>query len=613
MPFNGHRVSAAIVTFVIVAALLGAVFPLVGFRAGAEGAGSEPAATSSAKNQARKYEIDMTLDPSTRTIKGQSTLVFTNDKPETFASLYFHLYPNAFTRAETTPAPLSAYADGFSPGGIVVTRVTADGKAVPTDIQDTRLRVALPSQLAPKETVTVKMEWTLTVPPAAYRFGTQDGNYMLGNFYPVLAVWDEAGWHLDEYFKFGDPFYSETADYLVRLIVPANHTVAATGTIIAEEPVGQMKKLTIRATKVRDFAVVASPHLEAATTEADGILIASYFNPGHRAAGQVVLDTAAEAVKYFNQRFGPYPYGQLSLVEVPMAGFSGMEYPQLTMFSSRLYPGGETVGRWADLVSHEAAHQWWYGLVGSNQYAEPWLDEGLAVYSAQGFVQDRIDAGAVQTDKSTDFRRVRHPLSAFSSNLEYNSVVYNRGARVWTDLEQALGRDLVDQILSQYSRHYCYQNVTTQQLVELANLVAERDLTGFFPPAPEPPAAEPPAPIEEVEPAVIEPPAPVVPDPKPDGPDLVLKNCVLINSQGKSRLIIQAGNLGNEPAGEFEIATTDQASGRRWSNTVPGLEPGKTYTYSLNGSFTQGRIVIDAGNQVREADEGNNEREYWQD
>lgn len=606
---------------IVVVALLGTAFSLVNLWSGGVGIGSEPSGGSPSVSSPRQYEIDATLDPLARTVRGQSTLSLTNDKSASFTSLFFHLYPNAFAQVETTPAPVSAYDRGFQPGGIAVFQVTVDGQLTPSEIKGTQLRVDLPAPIKPGQTVRLQMRWTLTVPPAAYRFGSKDGTFMLGNWYPVLAVWDDQGWHLDEYAKIGDPFFSEVADYRVRLCVPTYEVVAATGVLEQEEILNsQTKRLTFKAERVRDFALVVSPDLQVATVLVGQTTVRSYFYPAHRAAGLAALTTAAQALDYYSQRFGEYPYQQFSLVEVPMEGFAGMEYPQLTMLSHRQYPGAGTVGDWAALIAHEVAHQWWYGLVGNDQFAEPWLDEALAVYSAQGFMRDvlswPVSGGTTVTGKAkynSDRQRVGQPLSAFRNQRDYFTYIYNQGAQVWAELERGVGRELTDQILRQYWYQYRYRNATTRNLLEVANSVAGRDLTDFFPLVSPAPVSQ----VNEVVPQVVPESVAVQPasnsqtqETKPAGPDLVIKNLTLLNYRERSRLVIQVANLGNEPAGEFKIIAEESTNGRRWKKLVRGLAPGKTYTYSLDGPFSLGRIMVDAEDQVKEADENNNVREY---
>ncbi len=158
-----------------------------------------------------------------------------------------------------------------------------------------------------------------------------------------------------------------------------------------------------------------------------------------------------DALTLYSRLFGPYPYQELDVVETP-ARAGGIEYPTLVVISDRLYTGHPRL-EW--VVAHEVAHQWWYGMVGSDQVDEPWLDEALTQYTtllyheflygpdtAAGILKDDFQANYDRLVKEGNDMPAGLPVAAYPRDL-YSPVVYRKGRSIFTPCGAGGGRELL--------------------------------------------------------------------------------------------------------------------------------------------------------------------------
>ncbi|HHY36345.1 MAG TPA: M1 family metallopeptidase [Firmicutes bacterium] len=440
----------------------------------------EPAIPPLADYAYPQYQLDLSLKPGVGSLAGTCRLQYTNNEGQGLAELYFHLYPNA---------PIFS-AGTREKGSLTVEEVLVNQEAVTWKQEGTLLKVKLPEPLPPGGEAALKLSFTVQVPPLGERFGARKGIISLGNWYPILAVFEDGEWRLDPYYDIGDPFYSDVALYRVTLRLPRRYRVAATGNLreVKMLPWWQ-KELYFETGPVRDFALAVSKDYRVARREVEGVTVQSFYLPGQEEGGRLALEAACAALAFFQEVFGPYPYDQFS---VAASGFfaGGMEYPNLVFVSSELYrPGAEKLLEY--VVVHETAHQWWYGLVGNDQIREPWLDEGLAEYSTVLFYefcrpggQGKIPGSPLDLYELYQGEAaggiIRRPLEEFSSELEYSLLVYGKGSLVFVQLRQVLGDEAFFQLLQEYVAEYCYRHATIDDFIRLCRRYTELDLELFF-------------------------------------------------------------------------------------------------------------------------------------
>ena len=367
----------------------------------------------------------------------------------------FDLYGNAY-REGAKYAPVSrsfsasAYYAGRSYGNMEITSVSGVAGWEVCGEDENILRAEFSEPVPAGESARIRIEFTLTLAGVNHRTGIARRSVNLGNFYPVLCVYEEGAFAECVYDSCGDPFYSECADYSVTFTAGAQYAVAASGECVSATLSGAKKTYEYALENARDFAIVLGEDYTVLQTNACGVNVMYYHYADESAAA--TLQLIADAVTYFNDTFGKFPYKTYSAVQTGFC-YGGMEYPALAMLSDSL--SGEELGYTA---VHETAHQWWYAAVGSDQRTYAWLDEGLAEYSSALFygahegrgytfsslfegaraaynafcsVQKQLFGGA---DTSMNRR-----LGEYSSELEYVNIAYHKGMMLFDSLRAAVG------------------------------------------------------------------------------------------------------------------------------------------------------------------------------
>ncbi len=474
------------------------------------------------------YGIKGTLDTNSHTLVGSEIINYTNQENIPLKELYFHLYPNAFREAEVPGLPEyrrdEFYPDGFYPGGIDIDYV---GFALPSPLniegiegeilppssepqyeelsysiesveggEGTILKVALENELNPQDKLIIKIDFRVTIPRMKNRFGYYREVTSVANWYPILAVYDEDGWHKEPYYHLGDPFYSDIALYKVDITLPEDEVVAATGNLInTVQNDNGTRTLHWESELVRDFAFIASPLYKIKTAQLGDITVYSYFFPSSEVGGDKVLDIACRALEIFNQIFGKYPYKQLSLVESYQPG--GMEYPNLIFLDTTRYKStGEGEFVFEFIAAHEIAHQWWYNMVGNNEYLEPWLDEGLTNYSAALYFEGSYGEPLFRKELISTYlegRYVRYlkgngkkidivnrPLTYFTIPGSYSALVYAKGALIHHMLRGLSEDEVFFDILRSYFNKYKFENAKVKDFIEVCETVSGDDWNWFF-------------------------------------------------------------------------------------------------------------------------------------
>ena len=318
--------------------------------------------------------------------------------------------------------------------------------------------------------------------------GYSQGIFTLPDFYPILAVHDTSGWHRDIAPAFADAGFADAAFYHVMMTAPPEQVIVSTGAIVnqATDPDG-MTTTEIIAGPIREFVILASPDYESISTEALGTEIISYYLRGDQAAGQTALYRAASALRVYSDLYGLYPYTVMNVAEAPLR-FQGMEFSTLNLLGVDLYRTHRS--QLSYLTIHEVAHQWWYSQVGSDPFNSPWLDEGLAEYSAYVYywktygreeadsLRERRWTAALEYARTTDSDMVlAEPVTEYSNPKVYESMVYAKGALFFDTLRRSVGDDTYFAILQEYVRRYLFQNVLPEDFFAVAREVSGRDLT----------------------------------------------------------------------------------------------------------------------------------------
>jgi hypothetical protein len=369
------------------------------------------------------YTINAQLDTAQNIINGQETVQFTNHTGQSLDALYFYVYPNAFKRGAQTQYQRDLlrygvvrdlneiYANPNDDAFMTVSSIRNGNQTMSFSINDTIMRVVLKAPLADGAYLSIQISFVnhlLEAPPEArmaatlaIRSGWRNGVYTITLWYPKLADYDQAGWHLQPYTYIGE-FYTDFGDYAVSLTVPAAMEVGATGQLISEVTQTASKTVHFEAQRVHDFAWVASARYQVQEFQLGSITM--------RALTLDIPDLGSRtvnALQFYGKIFGDYAYPVFTIAEVEVGG--GMEYPSIV-----------TIGQGSDLeIAHEIAHQWWYGAVGNDEFDEEWLDEAFATYSSERYLIEVLHYAEDWTRSSLNYYEtgyvILEPASQFPS------------------------------------------------------------------------------------------------------------------------------------------------------------------------------------------------------
>ncbi|MDQ4045518.1 MAG: M1 family metallopeptidase [Chloroflexota bacterium] len=415
-----------------------------------------------------------------------------------------------YTNTTGTPLemlPFRLYANGPGEGKVLtVSTVTLAGELVEPEVSADRTIVTVPldPSLQPGETATVEMTFDLAMPvDSRSHYGIlnldpERGTWAMAGWYPILAGWtEERGWVLDPPSKFGDPIFSNMAAYALTLRTPAGWHAVTTGVVTEKQTTSSTTDWQVVSGPVRDLTMVLDADFESVEREVDGTLITSYYNPGDERVGQAVLDYAAQSLAYFNEIIGPYPYTTLDLAPVELFGAAGVEFPTLIYMGASYYTSDRDLSPPNSLdftVAHEVAHQWWYSMVGNNQYDHAFIDEGLTNYmsselyfeamygeEAADYMVERYLSGPFHSHvTSGNDQVVNTPTDDFPSSGAYSFAAYSKAPLGFKAIHDEIGHDAFLDGVQRYYREHRFDIATPDDLLAAFEAAAGRDLDALW-------------------------------------------------------------------------------------------------------------------------------------
>lgn len=424
-----------------------------------------------------RYDINIKFDQTEHTAAAAQTVVYTNNSAGSLSELYMHIYPNHFSKKAYVDMEFMGYEaypdEKFDPGYIKIKSVKASGKPVKFEVQgedETILRIPLKAPLKKGSSIKLRLEYSLRVPHRIGRYAWGDVGTSFGNWYPVMAVYDDEGWNLDKYYELGDPFYSETADYNVTIDMPEGMSAAFTGDILSDTVAYGRRVLSLSETGVRDFAFALSRHYVIDTEMVDGIEVRVAIPKKNEGAIEDVISYAKKSLTIYNSRFGRYTNDSLTVAFTDF--FSGMEYPGIVLIAASYFEyGEEALPVIENVIAHEIGHQWWYSAVGNDEVDESWLDEGLASFTESVYYGKDLSRETMPDPlpESGDVKPLNSSLTAFEGWGDYY-YVYSFGKSFFIKLLDKMGENEFYTMLQKYYADYAYEIATADGL---RSLVAE--------------------------------------------------------------------------------------------------------------------------------------------
>jgi hypothetical protein len=446
------------------------------------------------------YAIRARLDAASHELHGSAVITWKNGSAGAVRELWLHLYMNAFKNDQTLflRSPYGAGRSGARAhafGYIDVKKLTARELAgrdlwpsadrhSPGEPDDqTDIRVPLPEAVAPGATLTLDVEFVVQLPEIVERTGHSGSFHFVAQWFPKLARLEPDGSWAHFPFHAQSEFYADFGAYDVELDVPDGFVVGATGRRVSEQAGAGRRKLRYRAESVHDFAWTAwDGFLERRETVA-GVAVRLLHPPGHEATAERTLEAIRFGLPHFNRLYGRYPYPVLTVVHPPRAGRAagGMEYPTLITTGGAWYYPLLGVRALESVTLHELAHQWFYGLVATNEHTWPFLDEGLTSYAELHALQAAyaetslaalpglgVSMGsghrALAAERARD-EAIAASAARFENFSALGALVYSRTATVLATFANVYGEAKVRAAIGRYARHYRFQHPSPKHLV----------------------------------------------------------------------------------------------------------------------------------------------------
>jgi hypothetical protein len=470
------------------------------------------------------YKIDVALNDNNHTLKGSINIDYTNNSPDKLEYIWFHLWPNAY-KDETTAYAKQIFRDKDGKkrwkemkdkGSLEGLDFTADGKKLRTEVDAENIdvmKVHLPRTLNPGEKIRLTTPFLVKIPSYGSRSGHIDQSYIICQWYPKPAVYDRKGWHPIPYLDQGE-FYSEFGSFDVSITVPSAYVIGATGTLQNKDELNTYKEIGLnnndstkkvikyksasatptktlqyKGENIHDFAWFADKEF---VVRYDTAQLASgkqidVFTYGYETGNKNWQKSVAyveDAIRTYSGWIGEYPYPVAQAVEGPANVMSGgMEYPMITLITS---PDADEE-RMDAVITHEVGHNWFYGILGSNERDHAWMDEGMnsyyqfryeaVKYKANSIFGDAMPA-EIKEKPLAEFlsavygamsaipmeEAIETPAADFPNKDTYGMVVYIKTA-IWLYIvELSIGAEKLDQAVKAYYNQWKFKHPYPEDL-----------------------------------------------------------------------------------------------------------------------------------------------------
>lgn len=465
------------------------------------------------------YRLRARLDEVSHRLTGEGTLIWRNLEKRPADKLVFHLYQNAFKNRASTfifEGGTLLRRDFTLEHGFGYIDVNALKLGVPegsldllgrASLDETLLTVPLDVAVAPGQSVEVQFSWTVQLPEAIARSGYTGGFHAVTQWFPKLGVFDCADaaapcrWRAHQYHGVTE-FFADYGVYDVELEVADATVVGATGVLVDERPARERGRrlLSYHAEDVHDFAFFADPNFVEVNDQVADMLGSVAvrlltrrehvpYSDRHLAAVRAALLTA-------ERRLGAYPYSNVTVVIPPAdgRGTAGMEYP--TLFASLALPLPAGVHEMEAITAHEFLHQYFFGILGSDEVEEAWLDEGLNeaftgwvmddLFGPRCSVLDVLGLCLSAADQAwlTYRTTTRHlPIASRAFTIPqwlYGPLTYNHTAVVLRTLERYLGEERMAAGMRRYAERFRFRHPGQADFVAAMSEGASEDLGWFF-------------------------------------------------------------------------------------------------------------------------------------
>lgn len=458
-----------------------------------------------------EYRMDVTLDADAHKLAGTQQVVYHNNSPDTLRRVFYHLYFNAFqpgsmmdVRSHHIKDPDPRIGERIKAlreneiGYQKIKSLRQDGTSVSRVETGTILEVTLAKPVLPGGHTTLAMEFEAQVPVQIRRSGrnNKEGiDYSMAQWYPKLAEYDYAGWHVNPYVA--REFHGVWGDYSVNITIDPRYTVAGTGILLNADSIGhgyaaaghkprrQRKPLTWRfkAENVHDFVWAADPDYKHLRTRVPGgPELHFFYQPKEKTKSWETLpEITAKFFEFMDAKVGPYPYPSYSIIQ---GGDGGMEYPMATLVVGEGNPASTI-----STVFHEVAHSWFQGVLANNEATHAWMDEGFAQFvqtEAKGELMGENDpygkmyAGYTRFALSGDEEPMSQYADFYTTNDAYKLATYYKGCILLNQLRYIVGEETFWKGMRAYYASWKFQHPEPIDFIRVMEKTSGMQLKWYF-------------------------------------------------------------------------------------------------------------------------------------
>jgi hypothetical protein len=493
------------------------------------------------------YTINVKLDDVKHELTADETIEYINNSPHELTYIYFHLWPNAYKNNQTALAKQLLengdtkfyYAEENDRGYIDGLDFKVNGQAVKWEYDKEHIdicKITLNEPLSPGAKVIITTPFHVKIPKGIFsRLGHINQAYQITQWYPKPAVFDKNGWHQMPYLTQGE-FYSEFGAFDVSITLPKNYVIGATGDLVNGEselewlnhkvkqtekitqftsdnsyPVSdtEYKTLRYKQEKVHDFAWFADKRFHVLKGEVElphskrKVTTWAMFTNSEPDIWKNSVQYINDAIYYYSLWNGDYPYNHMTAVDGALSAGGGMEYPNVTVIGpSRTAFLLETV------IMHEVGHNWFYGILGSNEREHPWMDEGINSFNENRYIRTKYPETGVmgmgsdsKLSKVFDLGHLKHksqyelgyvltarkntdqpmelPANEYTE-MNYGTIVYFKSAIVFDYLYYYLGEELFDKCMQAYFEKWKFKHPQPEDIKAVFVNVTGKNLDWFF-------------------------------------------------------------------------------------------------------------------------------------
>jgi hypothetical protein len=471
-------------------------------------------------------KIDVTLDDKDHFLHGFEEFWYTNNSPDTLRFIFVHLWMNAYKNDRTPFAKQQDrngntdfyYSKAKDRGYIDSLQFSVDGRSVEhysTEDAPDIARIDLPEPLLPGGKIKIATPFRDKLPRVFSRGGHTDQAYYVSQWFPKPAVYDRKGWHPMSYQDQGE-FYSDYGSYDVSVTLPSNYILFATGNCLDERenewldslsrvPMPEntlyvtnfpasaytTKTIHFHEDNIHDFAWFADKRFvvrkDTVYSPGNDMLVTAWtgFLPSYQYIWKNGTNYLKTAVKHYGNWVGPYPYKTIKAVLGDMNAGGGMEYPTITLIAKT------AVGNLKTVIVHEAGHNWFYGMLGSNERDHAWMDEGMNTFYEQKTIEaTRKDTTTVKTGLDETLLYYQYAATHSDQPIDQNSDlfekthygidVYNKTSLMLRWLELYMGEKEFGEGMKDYYSKWLYRHPYPEDFRAVMSSHTTKSLNWFF-------------------------------------------------------------------------------------------------------------------------------------